>query len=459
MNDDIDIERAVRDTLAQRAQQAPPAGPLADRILRQVSTAGPDAARRGWQTWMLPVIAAAAVVVVATVLVAVNHARNTNGHPAAATQPSVTVPSGAPTTVPSTADTGSHSPQSTTPNTSTVPSDFAPLDVTFGSSTDAWVLGAGACPSPSACTPMLIHSTDGGESWSVLPTPPGYVGGSGGCNPQTCLTNVRFADATDGYLFGQNVLYMTHNAGATWQAQPDGMGAEAIETLDGNVIRVKSECQPGCPAVVQTAAIGSTDWTTRSLPGTTPGDGTVLVRWHSDAYILAKGHTAGGAENATSVLFSSTDDGATWASHGEPCPQGGGGPANGEVDSTALTVASDGTLDVECTVRGEQDSFVIRSTDQGGFVRAGSEPLSASGGIFVAEGKQILFAQGDGGVMYRSTDGGATWTEDADFHLVDVVWAGFESDTDGRMVVQAQDQGAQIWTTRDAGAHWSTSSF
>jgi hypothetical protein len=182
--------------------------------------------------------------------------------------------------------------------------------------------------------------------------------------------------------------------------------------------------------------------------------GISLARVQGHAYLEVYGHPAGGAGSATSALFVSTDDGATWSNQGEPCPQTGGGAAGNEVDSTAMA-AGGGWLVLVCTPRGSDSSFVISSGDLGADFHTGLHTLSNAGNLPIAVAPHaVLVVTTDG--MYRSTDVGDTW------HQVDVArlgsarWLGFESLTDARVV---DDLGTTIWTTHDAGATWKPYTF
>ena len=126
---------------------------------------------------------------------------------------------------------------------------------------------------------------------------------------------------------------MTTDGGRAWQRQPGG--ALALETLNGNVVRVTAQgtgCPLWCHVQVETAGIGSSAWTVRQLPERVPNSvgnfGLSFARGGSDVYLLSLNHTAGGAQTAMSTLYRSTDNGQSWSSVGEPCPR-----QHGEVDS------------------------------------------------------------------------------------------------------------------------------
>ncbi|HEY8828032.1 MAG TPA: hypothetical protein VIM17_09775, partial [Jatrophihabitantaceae bacterium] len=80
MNDKIDIEAALRASLAEHARHAPAAGLLADRVIADVDPLSPARERRRarqWRTWTLPLIAAGSVAAIAAALVGVSQFQHT----------------------------------------------------------------------------------------------------------------------------------------------------------------------------------------------------------------------------------------------------------------------------------------------------------------------------------------------------------------------------------------------
>jgi photosystem II stability/assembly factor-like uncharacterized protein len=458
MNTEGDFEQALRASLAEQAGRAPAAGPVVHEILMAVERPAhsPRRRTRQWGTWTLPLISAAAVVAVAAALVGVAQIHHSaNQLPAVRGTTAVPTPTSA-----------APAPSSPAPSTTAVPSTtagilnvvglrhFGALDLTFVSPSDGWILGSAECVTvPGTTCAAMVRTTDGGRTWRSLRQPPADVPLPACADP--CIDHLRFANTSIGYAFGPSALFMTTDGGASWHAQPGG--ASALETLAGNVIRVSTACNPGCPYTVQTALLGSTSWHPASLPGAQAANnsGVSLTRTGNRAFIDIYGHVTGGAGNATSVLYSSVDNGASWARRGEPCPQVGN-----EVDSTALASASDGSVTVLCTPRGgTSPQFTSTSTDAGatfhpGTVGAlGSAPVTAIG---AASGSVLLVANGD---AYRSTDSGASFARlgaNGGSTPGDAIWFGFETDTVGRAVSEG---GSTIWTTLDAGLTWSRFTF
>lgn len=457
-----DFESRLRASLRRHAQDAPDGDRLAERILRDTSAGtAPSRRRREWRTWTFPLAAAGAVAAIAGALVGVNQVHHHSATPAGpmSTAPSVLaspVPTNAPSSLPTLTTTAPPSQPTLPPTLRGV----RVLDATFVGPDDGWLLASADCLNgkPGKCTAML-RTTDGGRRWTSMPNPGVNVPGVKGCaNP--CVDHIRFATAKAGYAYGDGyygsgAFLITTDGGKSWQPQQQA-DVVALETLDNNVIRVTTTqpgCgPPGCTYQVQTAAIGSTQWTTHAL--TPPAEGATtgaqLVRSGSDAYVLVTMNWAGGANNATSVLYRSGDDGASWQRVGEPCPQRSG--ANGEVDSTAIAAGGQGRVSVLCVGRMPgTGSFVAVSTDAGAHFAAtpGGVPRSAIE-LLVGDPQTVLLAAG-GSHVYRSADGGASWQAVAG-PTGKVSWIGFESTTVGRLVAA---NGSTIWTTQDGGEHWT----
>lgn len=346
---------------------------------------------------------------------------------------------------------------------------FRPIDLTFVSTDEGWALGTADCRARTGRCTALAHTLDGGLSWTSTKPPPAnvYLPGMGRC-AAPCVSSIRFATPRIGYAFGDDLIsarrgsaafFMTVDGGHVWRREPGG--ADALETLDGNVIRVTDpgNCPPGCAYQVETASIGSSRWRHVLLPGPAgSGDSVRLVRTGTHAFIQSYGNMAGGGP-AVSVLWSSSDDGATWTRHNEPCPQGSA-RVTGEVDSTDLTAAPDGSLTVLCVQRFTGAGFTITSTDEGATFRRALPSLGTVDGSsrVAAASATVLFVDSD--VLYRSGDGGAHWhrTQQNSVGPLAASWLGFQSQRVGRVIepgaTQSNVNPSAIWTTRDAGKTW-----
>jgi len=468
-----EMENSLRALLVDRAQRAPLTEGLADQIIAQAETGipvrqlhRPNVRRRGWALPLLAVAAVAAVVAGGIGYLTVNDTSSGHGDAPVAKGPTPSFSSSGVTTTP---------PPSNTSNTqlpvagaylslrSTLNDGarlvhltaFKALDLTFVGS-NVWAMGSATCfkTGQGRCS-LLVHSTDG-VHWSMLkPTPFNVADDTTGC-ATVCVDHIRFATPKIGYLFGKDTLLMTTDAGRTWKPQTGG--ADALETLDGNVIRVSSSdgCPPGCTYTVQTSAIGSTTWKTVSLPTPATGVGVTLARTASSAYLMTYANPAGGAEKETSTLFTSSDDGSSWISRGEVCAQKPG--PNGEVDSASMTGGSDGSIEVLCQPRKAtttDSSWVTVSTDGGkkfhasvGLLNAGQPGLVGAGTAqdFCVQGENQLSCTHDGGSTYSAAQAVGKGPKHA-------LWLGFENQSDGR-ALEISSTGSNLWTTHDGGSTW-----
>jgi photosystem II stability/assembly factor-like uncharacterized protein len=451
MTGNHELERQLRATLNDRAVEAPRGEDVADRVLAEVA-GRPTAtrSRRGWSTWTMPLLAAAAVVAVIAAVLGVSHGSDT----AAPADPSM----GA-TVSPANART------SATPE-STLPTDFGPapraklspqpapgivqwdktssglalnhfraVDATFYGTDEVWLLGTADCLKGSVqpC-PAMAQTDDGGKTWRSVPNPPG--------DP----SQIRFANPRTGYAFSASRLDMTTN-GTDWVEQPGG--AVALETLDNNVIRVSRQnasCVGLCTDVVETAAVGSNAWTPSKL-ARVKARSVELQRTHGHAFLLLRDTAASKPGRPASALYSSDDGGAVWRARGDVCTKLGVG-----YSATSIAVGADGAaLHVLC--RNGHGRWAMFSGGRRATLPPGAEhyPLVELG----AADAKTLFVVADR--LYRSADGGQTW------HAVlrygpnsDLGAPEFESATVGRWFT---DEGRVMWTTTDAGYTWHGVSF
>jgi len=450
VNDDVDIERALRDTLADRARRAPDAGPVIGRLLEETAAraaktkAAPSHAGR-WQTWTLPLAAAASIVALAVVIAA---EITTSSHPIAVgtSGPVPTQTVGQPPT------TGT--PTSTVSDTiATVPqlTNVSVIDMTFVGPVAGWTLTSADCYSvPGRCT-ALANTTDG-TIWHPARNPPVNVDGVKNC-AAPCASGLRFANATVGYAFGPGVLAMTTDGAKTWQQQK--VGAYALESLDDNVIRVvaaHSGCPGPCKLGVEYAGIGGTTWKGAALPaGPVDASSRALTRTSSDAYPSAFQGTA--AQPQPAIIFVSTDAGHTWARLAQD-------PCAAISDSLTfvgreLTTAADGSVSVLCA--GPGNDAIAFSTDHGAQFTAGKvfEVDGGSAGGLTAGSATTFLISGDKGV-YRTVDGGQNWKLVIPDATSGSAVCGFQSSTDAHCTTNDR---RLVYASHDGGLDWAPSTI
>lgn len=338
-----------------------------------------------------------------------------------------------------------------------VPAGFTAQDLTFVSANQGWLLGTAPCSS-KPCT-SIVRTTDGAHSWVGVPAPRAELepGGQSGCDAtRLCVRGLRFASSTVGYAYGSTALYLTRDGGATWVKQAGQ--ADAIEVGDGTALRVSHDtqgCPPGCGYEVSTAPVGGGTWQTVTAPGTLTGNAVQLLRVGHRAFLAVYRNPAGGAEDAQATLATSSDDGRHWATRSDPC----GTEAGQEGDTTQLAVGPEGSLTVLCLVRGGGSGYVVTSTDGG----ANFGPHHRTPGTYpdaVGAASPTILVVSTGATLYRSTDGGTSWSEVAHAPApppnnggAGVI--GFENAQTGRWVLGT----AAVLTTTDAGHSWVAYQF
>lgn len=344
------------------------------------------------------------------------------------------------------------------------------MDLAWVSDQHGWALAAGPCG--RGLCPRLATTTDGGRTWTALPAPPGRVpgpGGTAGCARAGCVSQIRFATATVGYLFGP-ALFQTDDGGHSWRRVP-GRPVEALEPSAGTVARIVYDhtgCPGPCDRAVQETTAGSAAWrTVLRLPfaSTIGGVAAQLVRQGTSVlYVLLFGHVTGGAGQAHTVILRSTDGGATWQREADPCP--GTGPD--EHDTSGLAAAPGGFAAVLCLPRsGTGATFVRTSAGNGSpwgppqvvpggtkdhlnlIAAAGPAHLVLATGGFTGSGAAAchLLASADGGRHWTTA---ATGTAQLDPRAPGAAFLGFEDARAGRWISGSR----AIWATGDAGLHW-----
>ena len=421
MNPPTDLETRLRASLRDNARHAPPDGPLAERILAELD-APVLRPHRSWRTWTFPLLAAAAIAAVALTLAGVGAARHTaapagTGHASQTLSPSQT-PS--PSTTPTVTTPPPPAPRTTLPLLDMGGiTGFRAIDTTYIGTDKIWALGRAACSQGSCLT--LMRTTDSGSTWHAVPV------------PAVAATSIRFANPQTGFIFGRDVLESTTDGGAHWS--PESGGAEALETLDGTVIKVSRDsvaCSSLCLYNVSYAHLGSSGWTQSTVPFIR-GYSVQLMRAHGVSYLLVRTSNPASAQQQ-GQLYQSTDGGASWR-RSSACTNLIGG-----------SVASDGTLDLLCGA----DILVDAHTPSAHRV---PQPTGISATIAAVD-KHTLIVVADR--LFRLTGGVQLTTALDQAPVGDLGPPGFQNGQVGRWI---NENGHTIWTTTDGGATWSGAAF
>jgi photosystem II stability/assembly factor-like uncharacterized protein len=434
MTGDIDIESVVRASLAEHARHAPPGVELAERIIAEADRPRSVRAARGngpWRSWTLPVVAAASVAAVVALIAGVvqwsQHGEDTAGRRTPLPPPAsafATVPVPPPVW-------GSRSPRSSTalalPAPAVTPlAAFRSTDLTFVSADEGWTLGSSQCVrAPSSRCIAIMHTSDGGRSWTPVPNPGANIATGGSCS-LPCIGHLRFAGEQVGYAFGPDALFMTTDGGRNWR--PEKGGAASLEVANGIALRITG-------STLQAAPAGQDAWHPVLPPGSVTGS---IVRALSRAYV----------RSASGGFYSSSDDGTTWIENQNPCAT--------SID--AMTASATGSLVVMCSVGPGSRPTLLTSSDGGRSFTTWKPPPEAVDQrqpIAGADASTVFVVSP--GALYRGVDRGRSWTQvAADRTSGTSAFLGFENPATGRWVT---GDGSIIWTTNDAGATWTARSF
>lgn len=117
---------------------------------------------------------------------------------------------------------------------------FQPAAASFVSPTWGVVLGGAPSAAGHAIRARLAMTADGGRHWSLMQAPPAWLASQSGQSWLPQVSQVLFADRSDGWLYGGNTVWATHDGGASWRQL----------TLPGTV-RTMAASTSGVYAVVQ----------------------------------------------------------------------------------------------------------------------------------------------------------------------------------------------------------------
>lgn len=436
-------ETRIRHALQRSLDQELPPADAEDRILlRFRKTVADRGARAGAppvnRRMLAGLLVAASLAIIGGTLAGAVALRN-HGHPTGSPAKHPVVVTHAP------APTVSTSPAPTAANGAVT--GFQPLSMTAVSEQEFWVLGTdGFC---SSCSATILHTQDGGRTFSALPAPPFTFAHDSQSPEPTTVNDLRFADPMNGWAFGPS-LWSTHDGGQHWQRLSGFQYLERLEPGGGGyVYAVTDSCGVPLNASVCTVQLhrarATGDAWSVVLQLSMPSGPPPSLGVHGDSVWLMNG----------AELYGSSDDGMSFAKLKGPCDAGLGGGIS-PVSATVLWgFCPTGT-----------QGFPWRSTDSGRTVSTGAgagtsvrgcsnggmvAPLSASTAFVINCGASRLVETSDGGSSYHPVSaiaGNEAW------------WIGFTDPAVGYVIVPTADaMHSQLWRTSDSGAHWTQLRF
>jgi hypothetical protein len=333
----------------------------------------------------------------------------------------------APTQDPTQSASTAPAPNGGVPKGTPLPAGFAASDVQFRDAQHGYAIGNVPCAARPRYCATLARTDDGGVSWVAIPTPDGIVpvddqgetnfGGSCGTNggiAGPCVSQVLFADPLDGYLWSHNFFFSTSDGGATWHG---GMtGVAGLVVADGYVIRGRllSECSSGCRSRIERARPGSTSWQDVN-PRSAPVVGT---RFDVGRGVLFVGTYRDFLNSSAVDTYRSSDAGSSW----QKLPDAVGCASGGAVGWVGL----DGSFADECVYPSAPTVQVLApQATRFGPTHAivpsaftGKSDTWPTVTLLPLSSRELLAflqprsntATAKPSTLYRSLDGGASWT-------------------------------------------------
>ena len=303
--------------------------------------------------------------------------------------------------------------------------------------TSGWLLLSDCNSSlPSSCHYSIERTVDGGVTWSpAVLLGPVFSSGDG-----DAPRNIRFLDRLNGFVYGHNVAFVTHDGGRSWTDA--GLKGEiiGIAPFESTVWAVTRPCAPGatCPYEVRSTRDGGATW---SQPHQLPADFAPesLVAFRSGVILSALPPVA---------VEITVDGGATWRELRSPCAVDDFRGHATTADGTEIWVVCQ---QMSATSGSLSDSRVFKSADAGQTWSRIEVP-----GLLVqwlaSPGPGVALADDGTGPMVITTDSGLTWSR-ADVGDTPISLARFLTQKQG----WAMDANREVWWTHDGGTSWSSS--
>jgi photosystem II stability/assembly factor-like uncharacterized protein len=302
----------------------------------------------------------------------------------------------------------------------TLPAGATVTGIDFGTPQSGWAVGY--APGGADWGPYVLHSGDGGETWTDYD--------EAGIAAAGALAGVEFVDAEHGWVWGYGGLWATADGGVTWTARQSAPAAlHDVQFIDADTGFVVAGWSLYGPASAYRTSDAGRTWT--RLGALQYSDG----HYRELAFVDA---THGFAISWVGQLGTTADGGATWTMTALP---DGSADDLTAVDTQHIWVAA--------------DEGVWASSDAGASWRRQRPP------VYPSEPRQTLLVRGDSAWLFAGTRAARTMINglsDSWPPVTTVAGPRFIERTTS-FPLSAIDQGsgvAQTWVRLDGGA-WAQS--
>ncbi len=340
------------------------------------------------------------------------------------------------------------------------PPNFRPTSVTAVGGGPNGLIGAviGQAGTPGHCATKdctsLATTLNYGASWYGLSAPvaPGPSGSAG-------VSELRFANTSDGWAFGP-ALYATSDGGPSWTEVPtDGLRVTDLETKGQRAFMIAASCTGDttdfagdCTSFsVYTIVAGSTSWTPVTVPAAyqhmktqAPSSASLVISGGKTVYLLTP----------TGALLSGPVSGGAWHEAG-PLPAGClPGPAQSDGQPADAQLAAGNTLLLACdtmSASGTEQTVLYSSADGAVWTKVGVVPhLGLATSLASASSGQMVLATTAG--LYYSAQG-VTWRQATAAAPGGFSYVGMTNQYQGVAVPEDASLG-EIYVTSDGGEAW-----
>jgi hypothetical protein len=334
---------------------------------------------------------------------------------------------------------------------------FSPIDASFTSASDGWLLGVVMNDCASRGIIEERTTVDGGLHWAKALAPPAPWGGvapnGSGNVPLDGVTRILFANARDGWAYGPG-LWVTHNGGVSWHEVSTHRhvvydmavtSGYVVATFDSCGSISGSYCSAPATFTVETTPVHHDAW--RPTPGAAGEGAPALTAAGGTAYAYGAG--APSFPGKLTLLVGPANGSSHWHSQATPCPEG----------AITASAASASHLLLACALLGAHPTttHLYRSADGGArWKQFATRPMFDGARIIEQSGNGTLLVGGIYNGIELSYDGGRTWAQPAKIDDSNSIQGGgylaaaLVTNHDGYVI---GDLGP-LWITRNGGKSW-----
>ncbi len=333
------------------------------------------------------------------------------------------------------------------------------MSVTFVSADVGWLLGV--VPAGSRTHLAVLHTIDGGATWSQRPAPPVTLGAGGTANS----ARIRFADPADGWIAAPlarstgpfpRVLWSTHDGGRSWHevAVPGGGSIAALEAADG-VVHLATLAWRAARVRLYSTPAATDAWV--PAPTTLPiGAGPV-----PSADMSLHGGAGWVVENDRMVVAGARLTSGSWQPWTPPCADALGAGVLAASSTTDLVAVCDEGVWGPPPPGVTAGPWLFTSDDAGSSFTAVGKVVMPIGSVFASSvatppGEPQVVVVGGRLGLAATFDGGHTWrTVYRAPGGLGVRVVGFTTASQGVAIATGAKATATLLMSHDGGATWS----